>query len=160
MCYQLGHPYSVARKKNTPSDCQFVLAQVARTVRISPNFVRLTLAGLEGLEVRGSDHWCRLFFTRHGQDMLELPTSTTEIGWYLQYLATPKTRRPWVRAYTLRDTRPEVGEVDIDFVIHQDPVGNLGPAAQFALHAQPGTASDSLTRASASRPTIPMTGRC
>ena len=109
-----------------------------RADRSSPNFARLTLAGLDGLKVRGADHWCRLFFTREGQDVLALPTSTTEIGWYLQYLATPKTRRPWVRAYTLRDARPEAGEVDIDFVIHGEKNGTIGPAARFALDARPG----------------------
>lgn len=128
----------MGRKKNTPSDRAFMMAQVARTARISPGFVRLTLAGLEGLEVRGADHWCRLFFARSGQDVLALPSSTTEIGWYLQYLATPKVRRPWVRAYTLRDARPDVGEVDIDFVIHGERDGSIGPAARFALDAQPG----------------------
>lgn len=126
------------RKKNTPSDRSFMMAHVARTERLSPNFVRVTLAGLEGLEERGVDHWCRLFFSRQGQDVLALPTSTTEIGWYLQYLATPKVRRPWVRAYTVRDARPDVGEVDIDFVIHRDHTGSTGPAAQFALDARPG----------------------
>lgn len=115
-----------------------MMATVARTDRISPNFVRVTLAGLDDLEARGADHWCRLFFTRQGQDILELPTRTTEIGWYLQYLATPKARRPWVRAYTVRDARPDVGEVDIDFVIHGDGDGSIGPAARFALDAQPG----------------------
>src|SRR5690242_2962426 len=110
----------MARKKNTPSDRHFMMAHVVRTERLSPSFVRLTLGGLGDLDVRGDDHWCRLFFTRSGQDVLELPTSTSELGWYLQYLATPKTRRPWVRAYTVRDARPDVGEVDIDFVIHGD----------------------------------------
>lgn len=128
----------MTRKKNTPSNRSFMMARVARSARISPNFVRVTLAGLEGFEPRGDDHWCRLFFTRQGQDVLALPSNTTEIGWYLQYLATPKTRRPWVRAYTLRDARPEVGEVDIDFVIHRESDGSIGPAAQFALEAQPG----------------------
>lgn len=70
-----------------------MMAEVVKTERISPNFVRVTLAGLEGLENWGADHWCRLFFTRQGQDVLELPTRTSEIGWYLQYLATPKARR-------------------------------------------------------------------
>lgn len=115
-----------------------MMAHVLRTSRLSPNFIRLTLAGLDGLEARGADHWCRLFFTRQGQDVLELPTNTTEIGWYLQYLATPKTRRPWVRAYTVRNARPDDGEVDIDFVIHHDERGATGPAAEFALNAQPG----------------------
>lgn len=115
-----------------------MIAHVAQSVRVSPNFVRLTLAGLDGIEERGADHWCRLFFTRQGQDMLALPTRTSEIGWYLQYLATPKARRPWVRAYTVREARAHAGEVDIDFVIHGDPGGDAGPAVQFALNARPG----------------------
>ncbi|WP_454229751.1 siderophore-interacting protein [Propioniciclava flava] len=128
----------MGRKKNDPPDRAFMMARVARTERISPTCVRLTLDGVDGLEARGVDHWCRLFFARQGQDVLALPSSTTEIGWYLQYLATPKTRRPWVRAYTMRKVRPDVGEVDIDFVIHAGPDGSIGPAARFALDAQPG----------------------
>lgn len=115
-----------------------MLAHVLRSERISPTFVRLTLTGLDGLEPRGADHWCRLFFTRQGQDVLALPTRTTEIGWYLQYLSTPKARRPWVRAYTLREVRAGVGEVDIDVALHEGEGGRLGPAAQFALDARPG----------------------
>ena len=122
----------MGRKKNDPPDRAFMMARVARTERISPTCVRLTLDGVDGLEARGVDHWCRLFFARQGQDVLALPSSTTEIGWYLQYLATPKTRRPWVRAYTMRKVRPDVGEVDIDFVIHAGPDGSIGPAARFA----------------------------
>lgn len=128
----------MGRKKNTPADRQFTVAHVRQAERISPNFVRLTLGGLDELVPRGHDHWCRLFLAREGQDVLQLPTRTSEIGWYLQYLATPKVRRPWVRAYTLRDVRPETGEVDIDFVIHEDEAGGLGPAVRFALSASPG----------------------
>nr|WP_241680680.1 siderophore-interacting protein [Pseudactinotalea suaedae] len=126
------------RKKNTPTDRQFTMAHVRRVERISPSFVRLTLGGMDELAPRGHDHWCRLFFARDGQDTLQLPTRTGEVGWYLQYLATPRARRPWVRAYTCRDVRPDTGEVDIDFVIHEDEAGRLGPAAQFALAASPG----------------------
>lgn len=128
----------MGRKKNTPADRQFAMAQVRHSEQISPNFVRVTLGGLDQLEPRGHDHWCRLFFSREGQDALQLPTRTSEIGWYLQYLATPKVRRPWVRAYTVRDVRPGTGEADIDFVIHADETGRLGPGAQFALSAAPG----------------------
>ncbi|WP_040164937.1 siderophore-interacting protein [Microbacterium gorillae] len=145
----------MGRKKNTPAERQFLMAHVVRTERLSANFVRVTLGGLESLEVRGDDHWCRLFFTREGQDVLALPTHTTEIGWYLQYLATPKTRRPWVRAYTVRDARPEVGEVDIDFVIHADRDGNTGPAARFALEAQPGDRVGFLDQGAAYTPDHP-----
>lgn len=128
----------MGRKKNTPTDRQFTMAHVVRTERISPSFVRLTLGGLDELVPRGQDHWCRLFFAREGQDTLQLPTRTSEIGWYLQYLATPRVRRPWVRAYTVREVRTDPGEVDIDFVIHHDEAGGLGPAAQFALTTTPG----------------------
>lgn len=114
------------------------MAHVLRREAISPHFVRLTLGGLDGVEARGADHWCRLFFSRAGQDSLELPTRTSEIGWYLQYLATPRARRPWVRAYTLRNVRPEAGEVDIDFAIHENGAGERGPAVNFALTAEPG----------------------
>lgn len=145
----------MTRKKNTPVDRRFMMAHVTRVERVSPNFVRLTLGGLDGLESLGSDHWCRLFFTRRGQDALALPTSTNELGWYLQYLATPKARRPWVRAYTLRDCRPEVGEVDIDFVIHRGRDGSIGPAAQFALEASPGDRLGFLDQGAAFTPDHP-----
>jgi len=128
----------MGRKKNTPTGREFTMAHVRHAERISPSFVRLTLGGLDRLERRGYDHWCRLFFAREEQDALQLPTRTSEIGWYLQYLATPKVRRPWVRAYTVRDVRPGTGEVDIDFVIHGDEARGLGPAAGFALAASPG----------------------
>lgn len=145
----------MSRKKNTPTDRRFMMAHVVRTVRVSPSFVRLTLAGLDGFDYRGADHWCRLFFTRQGQDVLALPTRTTEVGWYLQYLATPRPRRPWVRAYTVRDARPEVGEVDIDFVIHGDQSGTIGPAARFALDAQPGDRVGFLDQGTAFTPDHP-----
>src|SRR5699024_11360965 len=85
----------------------------------------------------GFDQWCRLFFTRTGQEVLALPTRTSEFGWYLQYLATPKAQRPWVRAYTIREARPEVGEVDIDFVLHSHH-DQIGPAAKVDLAHQTG----------------------
>src|SRR5699024_1202819 len=68
----------------------------------------------------------------------QLPTRASEIGWFLEYLATPEARRPWGRAYTARDFRPDMGAVDIGFVIHGDEAGGLGPAARFALDASPG----------------------
>lgn len=128
----------MGRKKNTPADRRFAMAHVRHAERISPSFVRVTLGGLDRLVPRRHDHWCRLFFAREGQDALQLPTRTSEIGWYLQYLATPKVRRPWVRAYTVRDARPDAGEVDVDFVIHGDEAEGPGPAARFALGARPG----------------------
>lgn len=145
---------SMGRKKNTPAHRKFMMAEVIKAQRISPNFIRVTLGGLDGLENWGADQWCRLFFTRKGQDVLSLPTRTSEIGWYLQYLATPKAKRPWVRAYTVRDARTEVAEVDIDFVIHGDQ-SSMGPAAKFALEANPGERLGFLDQGSAFTPDHP-----
>jgi len=41
--------------------------------------------------------------------------------------------RPWVRNYTIRRTRLDVNEVDIEFALHAD-----GPASRWASHARPG----------------------
>ncbi|WP_206079747.1 hypothetical protein [Propioniciclava coleopterorum] len=48
----------MSRKKNTPPDRRFMVAHVVRVERVSPNFVRVTLGGLDGLEAWGADHWC------------------------------------------------------------------------------------------------------
>lgn len=145
----------MARKKNTPKEREFKVARVAGSKLISPHVLRVTLAGLEGFDFLGSDHWCRLFFARPGQDSLELPTRTSEVGWYLQYLATPKARRPWVRAYTVRAARAEAGEVDIDFVIHTDSDGQTGPAAKWALEAEVGSSVGFLDQGQAYTPDHP-----
>ena len=115
----------MGRKKNTPTDCQFMMAEVIKTERISPNFVRLTLAGLDGLKAWGSDQWCRLFFTRQGQDVLALPTRTTEIGWYLQYLAWIHRCDLGVTAWENRKCPPEQEESSLVRVLLPLPERHL-----------------------------------
>ena len=48
---------------------------------------------------------------------------------YLKYLTLPKSTRPVIRNYTVREYRPEVRELDIDFVVHGDH-GVAGPWAE------------------------------
>ncbi|MEV6596213.1 siderophore-interacting protein [Actinoplanes sp. NPDC051346] len=117
-------------------DPRVLLVDVIRTERISPNIIRVTV-GAEGFTPQGYDQWFRLFLPKRGQDHLRLPTRTSNL-WYAQYLATPKAQRPWVRNYTVRATRPEANELDIDFVVHVEPDGTSGPAATFAQTAAPG----------------------
>lgn len=54
--------------------------------------------------------------------------------WYPAWLALPVDRRPPLRTYTLREVRPEQGEVDIEFVLH---VYN-GPASSWVSRARAG----------------------
>ncbi|WP_344103980.1 siderophore-interacting protein [Myceligenerans crystallogenes] len=121
-------------------DPEVVMAEVVATKQITPHMMRVTLGGdgIRRLTVQGYDQWFRLFMTREGQDNLKLPTASSG-WWYAQYLATPKSRRPWVRNYTIRAAREDLAEIDVDFVVHgSDDDGTSGPGAGFATSCQVG----------------------
>ncbi|WP_129784661.1 siderophore-interacting protein [Promicromonospora panici] len=126
----------MAYKGRKAVDPHVVLAEVVNAKRITPNMVRVTLGGEEFARFTptGYDQWFRLFLPRAGQDMLRLPTRASGL-WYAEYLATPKPRRPWVRNYTVRSARPDLNEIDVDFVLHASPAD---PAADDAHGSGPG----------------------
>lgn len=109
----------MANKGRRAVDPHVVMAEVISTKQVSPNMMRVTLGGdeLDRFTPAGYDQWFRLFLPRAGQDMLRLPTRTSGL-WYAEYLTTPKARRPWVRNYTVRAARPDLNELDVDFVLH------------------------------------------
>ncbi len=113
------------------------LADVVRTERISPHFIRVTVKSeaLSRLPHRGFDHWFRLFLPKPDQrvDYSRVPESFGMTD-YFRYLAAPAETRPVFRSYTVREHRPEAGEIDIDFVAH----GDQGVAGPWAQAAQPG----------------------
>ena len=122
----------MAYKGRRAVDPHVVMAEVISTKQVSPNMMRVTLGGdeLDRFTPAGYDQWFRLFLPRAGQDMLRLPTRTSGL-WYAEYLTTPKARRPWVRNYTVRAARPDLNELDVDFVLHAgdddaDPAGGPG----------------------------------
>ncbi|MDN5895156.1 MAG: siderophore-interacting protein [Nocardioides sp.] len=110
-----------------------ITAEVARNVRVSAHFALVTLCGdeLRHLELAGNDQAVRLFFPRQGQPALQMPTLSND-AWMAQLLLQPKSRRPWVRMYTIRASRP--GEVDIEVALH----GDAGPGSVWATTARPG----------------------
>ncbi|MFJ7280565.1 siderophore-interacting protein [Kitasatospora sp. NPDC098663] len=121
-------------KVQSPKSRRMITLEVRRTARTTPNFTTVTLAGpeLEHLLPTGFDQAVRLFFPRAGQAGLTMPTLSNE-AWMAQVLLLPKARRPWVRNYTIRRVRPELGELDIEFALHGDTV-----ACAWALGARPG----------------------
>jgi NADPH-dependent ferric siderophore reductase len=124
-----------------PVEPHVLVAEVVRTKRLSPHLTRVTLGGekLAQLTLGGHDQWFRLFLPRPGQDAMRLPTRTSSLGWYAQYLATPRSRRPWVRSYTIRAARPDLHEIDVDFVVHGGSADEPhGPGTTFAETAEPG----------------------
>jgi NADPH-dependent ferric siderophore reductase len=136
----------MAFKGRKAVDPHVVMAEVVNTKRVTPNMMRVTLGGddLAHFTPAGYDQWFRLFLPRAGQDMLRLPKRTSGL-WYAEYLTTPKAQRPWVRNYTVRAARPDLNEIDVDFVLHAaedeipaDSEHASGPGAGFAQAADRG----------------------
>ncbi|QAY71992.1 siderophore-interacting protein [Agromyces protaetiae] len=112
------------------ADTGLVTAEVTRAEHISPHFVRLTIAGDELAEWRhvGFDQWFRLAVPTSDETRFDNLSDTFNTIAYLKYLTLPKATRPVIRNYTVREFRPEVRELDIDFVVHGDE-GVAGPWA-------------------------------
>ncbi|MBW3702915.1 siderophore-interacting protein, partial [Streptomyces griseus] len=94
-------------------------AVVARVQPLTESMTRVTLHGdgLAGFRTTGvGDEYVRIFLP-HGPDRTDvsLPRTTEQGGW-----ETPEGQpvAP-MRTYTIRAARPEAGEVDIDFVLHE-----------------------------------------
>ncbi|WP_369131162.1 siderophore-interacting protein [Modestobacter roseus] len=117
---------------------RFFSVRVARVQRLSPTFLRLTFAGpdLAGFGAGGADQRIKLVLSRDGAPVEELLTDGP--GWYQEYCALPDDRRPYLRTYTVRAARPELGELDVDVVLHGIDDGHAGPAATWAADAVPG----------------------
>ncbi|MFD0000703.1 siderophore-interacting protein [Nocardia sp. NPDC127526] len=125
-----------------PEHREVLGVEVLASKKLSPNFVRVTLGGdgLAGFTAMGFDQWFRLFLPgRDGE--LRLPTSTSSLGWYAQYLMMGKDHRPVARNYTVRDYRAagfgefgSTAELDIDFFVHEGD----SPAGTWASNATPG----------------------
>ncbi|MEU6537091.1 siderophore-interacting protein [Streptomyces sp. NPDC047000] len=115
-------------------------AAVLRTERVSPSVQRVTVSGpdLGEFPWQGYDHWFRLFLRLPHQRRLRLPEFSGS-RWWQAYLAIPEDERPHCSNYTVAGFRRERAEMDIDFVVHHGPAGELaGRAAAWACGARPG----------------------
>lgn len=119
-----------------PQRRRMITAEIVRAQRITPSFHCLTLGGeqLDDFQGLGADQMFRLFFRRPHQDAIRLPTSSNEGGWMAQTLLMNVATRPYVRNYTVREFRPDVGELDVELVLHD----GASPASAWAREAQPG----------------------
>ncbi|MFJ9454401.1 siderophore-interacting protein [Kitasatospora sp. NPDC101447] len=111
--------------------------EVVEVRRATPRTARITFAAEELADTVGTapDQQLKLCFPRPGQTEPVLPARQDDpMGWYRAYLAIPEAERPLMRSFTLRRRRPGTRLVEIDFVLH----GDTGPAAAWALRAEPG----------------------
>src|SRR5262245_14443849 len=103
---------SVAASSNivvTHAETGVVTAEVVHAIRLSPNFVRLTLAGDELREWRhlGFDQWFRLAVPTSGDTRFDNLADTFDTAGYLRYLTLPRATRPVIRNYTVREFRAD-----------------------------------------------------
>ena len=113
---------------------RFFTAEVRRLTRLSPSFLRVTFAGgdLDRFAANGLDQRCKLIPPLPDSGLAHLPDGP---DWYARWRALPAGHRNPIRTYTVRAVRPELGEVDVDMVLH----GVTGPATQWAEQARPGS---------------------
>ncbi|MRG61239.1 siderophore-interacting protein [Agromyces sp. CFH 90414] len=114
----------------THAETGLVTAEVVDARRISPHFVRLTIEGeeLAGWRHLGFDQWFRLAVPTSDHTRFDNLADTFNTAAYLKYLTLPRATRPVIRSYTVREFRPELRQMDIDFVVHGDE-GVAGPWA-------------------------------
>lgn len=104
--------------------------QVAQLHRLSPSFLRVTFTGaeLDAFASNGVDQRIKVVLPLPGSSIAEFPDGP---DWYGAWRALPAERQMPIRTYTVRAARPEVREVDVDFVLH----GATGPASAWAESA-------------------------
>ncbi|CNH46360.1 siderophore-interacting protein [Yersinia mollaretii] len=120
---------TTAKPRSRPSPPRLV--QVKKVVDISPHLRRITFHSptLEHYPSDCGGAHLKVFLPLAGQTQPELPI-LGEKGpvWPAADV------RPIVRTYSVRAVRPALGEIDIEFAIHE----HSGPAVNFARTAKPG----------------------
>ncbi|MGK5530424.1 siderophore-interacting protein [Streptomyces sp. URMC 129] len=117
-----------------PPPFTFFDLRVVRTARVGPGFARVTLGGdLTRFVSGGRDQRFKLFLPHPGQDAPVVPRGAGT-AWWPAWQRLPPEERAVMRTYTVRDHRPDEGELDIDFVLHDI----AGPASGWARDARPG----------------------
>ncbi|RLP75335.1 siderophore-interacting protein [Mycetocola tolaasinivorans] len=115
-------------------------ARVSAVTPLSPHFTRVTFRD-EELKFFGTDlldQRIKVIFPFPGRPLFELP-DTEGNAWWDFWRDLPAEDQAPFRTYTVRDVRPTLGEVDVDFVVHSVPAGaELGPAGRWLLEASAG----------------------
>ncbi|HEX2145117.1 MAG TPA: siderophore-interacting protein [Glycomyces sp.] len=106
--------------------------------RLSPSFIRVTFAGvtLAHFADNGYDQRFKLIFPAPACGFDKMPTSER---WYSELRALPEEEQCGVRTYTVRAVRGDLGEVDVDMVVHEaHSDAECGPALRWLSDAKVG----------------------
>jgi NADPH-dependent ferric siderophore reductase len=101
---------------------------------LGASFLRVTFRSdeLAHFLVLGLDQRIKLVLPSAERSLESFPRDTSD--WYTAWRDIPEAARPVMRTYTVRAVRAELGEIDVDFVVH----GQTGPATRWVLAARPG----------------------
>ncbi|MDQ0728428.1 NADPH-dependent ferric siderophore reductase [Microbacterium sp. W4I20] len=105
---------------------------VSSTTALTPTLIRVTLGGegvAEFLSTGIGDEYVRVFFP-HGDDPTDVSLPVPAGDWWETPEGAPAAP---MRTYTISGVRPDAGELDIDFVVHE-----AGVAGPWAARAEPG----------------------
>ena len=110
-----------------------LLATVAAVEDLSPHLRRVTFVAPRIAEVvtAGPDQRIKVLLAPPDGSAIRLPSGPE---WYTEWCAQPVDERFIMRTYTVRALRPEVAELDIEFVLH----GVNGPASAWVSEAELG----------------------
>ncbi|MBA4696213.1 MAG: siderophore-interacting protein [Legionella sp.] len=108
---------------------------VARTRWVTPYLLSIVLTGeeLEGFTSLSFNDHVKLFFPEPGQSKPRLPHFNPNGS-----LNTSGLGNTAIRDFTPRNYNKDKNELEIQFFIHADDVGEHGPAARWAINAKPG----------------------
>jgi NADPH-dependent ferric siderophore reductase len=113
--------------------------RVARVEPLSPHFTRVTFEGadLGTFAANGLDQRINLVFPLEGGGITDCgwddEQPLADGAWYARWRSLPTELRNPLRVYTVRAARPQLLELDVDFVVHGD-----GPAARWLARAASG----------------------
>jgi NADPH-dependent ferric siderophore reductase len=116
------------------SDPWITFTGTVRTTRtIGHSILRVTCAGEEfgNFADTGFDQRVKLILPLEDSGYRNFPCGA---DWYERWRRQPENEQNPIRTYTVRDVRRELGEVDIDLVLH----GINGPASAWAAAVMPG----------------------
>ncbi|WP_104135282.1 MULTISPECIES: siderophore-interacting protein [unclassified Cryobacterium] len=105
---------------------------------LSEHFTRVTFFGeqFDTFSTAGLDQRVKIVLPLPGRGLSDIgatdETTIADGSWYARWRALPDADRNPFRTYTIRTVRPELREIDVDFVTHAGH-SPLGPAAHW-LH--------------------------
>ncbi|MBI5160163.1 MAG: siderophore-interacting protein [Micrococcales bacterium] len=114
--------------------------EVSEVRDLGPTFrrVRFAAPGLAGFGTGRRDQRVKLLIPDSRGRVCDVGEDDADClaqgGWYRRWSAVPAGERNPFRTYTVRAVRPELGELDVDFVLHEP----AGPAGRWLGTVRPG----------------------